>query len=136
LLSLYLLSRQRVNTGQYRLVRFAAPVAGTYNVTAKFEGVHFGLSTTDVRGLHNGASLFDADIDGCGGDPVFHTIRSSPTYSDQVALKEQRDRHFAVRYGKNKAHFGGTTGLTHVTLLPIWHEAAKNSHQESLKDGI
>jgi hypothetical protein len=50
------------NSGQYSMVRFVAPVAGIYKVTAQFEGVHFGLSTTDVHVLHNGVSLFDADI--------------------------------------------------------------------------
>ena len=62
------------NTGQYSLIRFVAPVAGTYDVTARFEGVHFGLSSTDVHVLHNSASLFDADIAGYGGDPAFHAV--------------------------------------------------------------
>src|SRR5271155_186469 len=33
--------------GQYSLVRFTAPVAGTYKVISQFEGIHYGLSTTD-----------------------------------------------------------------------------------------
>ncbi len=44
------------NTGQYSLIRFVAPVAGTYKITARYEGVHFGLSSTDVHVLHNSAS--------------------------------------------------------------------------------
>jgi len=113
------------NTGQYSLVRFVAPLTGTYKVTAQFEGVHFGLSTTDVHVLHNGASLFDADIDGYGGDPAFHPVQgSSPTaaYSGQVELKENDTVTFAVGYGKNRTHFGDTTGLfAHVVLLSRSH---------------
>src|SRR5271165_7375474 len=77
-------------TGQYSLVRFTAPVAGTYKISAQFAGIHYGLSTTDVHVLHNGTSLFDADIDGYGGDPAFHTVQgANPTasYSGQVELK-------------------------------------------------
>jgi hypothetical protein len=44
------------NTGQYSLIRFVAPVAGTYKINAHF-GVHFGLSSTDVHVLHCPAQL-------------------------------------------------------------------------------
>ena len=109
------------NTGQYSLIRFVSPVAGMYQITAKFEGVHFGLSTTDVHVLHNATVLFDADIEGYGGDPDFHKVEgASPTaaYSGQVALKENDTVTFAVGYGKNKTHFSDTTGLfARVVLL-------------------
>src|SRR5215470_4096553 len=65
------------NTGQYSLVRFVAPRAGNYSVNAKFAGIHFGLSTTDVHVLQNGISVFDADIVGYGGDTTFHKIEGS-----------------------------------------------------------
>ena len=45
------------NIGQYSLVRFTAPSAGIYAISARFEGVHFGLSTTDVHVLHNAAAM-------------------------------------------------------------------------------
>jgi hypothetical protein len=102
------------NTGQYSLIRFVAPVAGAYNVTAQFEGVHFGLSTTDVHVLHNGVSLFDADIAGYGGDPGFHAVQgASPaaSYSGKVRLSANDTVTFAVGYGKNKTNFSDTTGL-------------------------
>jgi hypothetical protein len=102
------------NTGQYSLIRFVAPVAGTYNVTARFEGVHFGLSSTDVHVLQNSASLFDADIAGYGGDPAFHAVQgASPTasYSGKVKLKANEIVTFAVGYGKNKTNSCDTTGL-------------------------
>jgi hypothetical protein len=108
------------NTGQYSLVRFVAPSAGTYKISAKFEGIHFGLSTTDVHVLHNDNALFDADIDGYGGDPAFHKIQGgSPTaeYSAQIKLKANDTITFAVGYGKNKTNFGDTTGLFARVIL-------------------
>ncbi|MGH9544912.1 MAG: hypothetical protein ACRD23_06820 [Terriglobales bacterium] len=102
------------NTGQYSLVRFVAPRAGRYTVTARFEGVHFGLSTTDVHVLHNATSLFRANIDGYGGDPAFHKVEGanpSAVYSGQVDLEANETVTFAVGYGKNKTNFGDTTGL-------------------------
>lgn len=108
------------NTGQYSLIRFIAPVAGIYQVTARFAGVHFGLSSTDVHVLHNARSLFDAEIDGYGGDPMFHKIEGrSPTasYSAQIELKAHDIVTFACGYGKNKTHFSDTTGLSASVTL-------------------
>jgi hypothetical protein len=102
------------NTGQYSLIRFVAPSAGTYKVTARFEGVHFGLSSTDVHVLHNSVSLFDADIAGYGGDPAFHAVEgASPTasYSGQLKLRVNDTLTFAVGYGENKTNSCDTTGL-------------------------
>ena len=102
------------NTGQYSLLRFIAPEPGTYEISARFAGVHFGLSTTDVHVLHNAVSLFDAFIEGYGGDPAFHKIEgASPTadYSGRVALKANDTITFACGYGRNQTHFSDTTGL-------------------------
>jgi hypothetical protein len=102
------------NTGQYSLIRFVAPEAGSYNVTARFEGAHFGLSSTDVHVLQNSVSLFDADIAGYGGDPAFHAVQgASPTasYSGKVKLRANDIVTFAVGYGKNKTNYCDTTGL-------------------------
>lgn len=109
------------NSGQYSLVRFVAPKAGNYSVSARFVGIHFGLSTTDVHVLKNGTLLFDADIDGYGGDPSFHNIQgSSPRaeYSDKITLKANDTITFAIGYGKNKTNSGDTTGLfARIVLL-------------------
>jgi hypothetical protein len=109
------------NSGQYSMVRFVAPQAGSYAVSAKFAGIHFGLSTTDVHVLLNGSSLFAADIDGYGGDPAFHAITgASPTadYAGTLKMKRGDTVTFAVGYGRNKTNYGDTTGLiVHVTLF-------------------
>jgi hypothetical protein len=108
------------SVGQYSLVRFVAPADGMYKVGAQFEGIHYGLSTTDVHVLHNGVSLFDADIDGYGGDPAFHKVEGpSPTasYSGKIELKANDTVTFAVGYGKNKTNSGDTTGLFAQVVL-------------------
>ncbi len=82
-------------------------------MSAKFEGIHYGLSTTDVHVLHNGTSLFDADIDGYGGDPAFHKVQgASPTaeYSGEVVVKADETITFCGRLmAKNKTHFPTAT---------------------------
>ena len=109
------------NSGQYSLVRFVAPTEGNYAVSARFAGIHFALSTTDVHVLKNGTSLFDADIDGYGGDPNFHKVQgASPTaeYSDKIMLKANDTITFAIGYGKNKTNSCDTTGLfARIVLL-------------------
>lgn len=108
------------NSGQYSLVRFLVPASGSYKIAAKFEGVHFGLSTTDVHVLHNATSLFDAEIQGYGGDPAYHkTEGNNPTasYSGTVNLRTNDTVTFAVGYGKNKTNFCDTTGLFAQVLL-------------------
>jgi hypothetical protein len=102
------------NSGQYSLVRFKAEKAGTYKITARFEGVHFGLSSTDVHVLRNGTALFDAEIAGYGGDPAFHPVQgTNPTasYTGTVSLLANDIVTFAVGYGENHTNFCDTTGL-------------------------
>ncbi|MFZ0760028.1 MAG: hypothetical protein WAM69_08775 [Candidatus Sulfotelmatobacter sp.] len=115
------------NSGQYSLVRFVAPVAGTYKVSAQFEGVHV-WSTTDVHVLHNATSVFDADIDGYGGDPAFRKVHgASPRaeYSGEIKMKANDTVTFAVGYGKNKTNYGDTTGLFARVLLLAGADSGK-----------
>jgi hypothetical protein len=103
------------NSGQYSLIRFVAPMDGTYQVKARFEGIHFGLSTTDVHVLHNAKSLLDAEIQGYGGDANFHKVEGAnpvAEYSGKVTLSKDDALTFACGYGKNQTHFGDTTGLS------------------------
>lgn len=107
------------NSGQYSMVRFVAPVGGAYKITAQFEGIHV-WSTTDVHVLHNATSLFDADIDGYGGDPAFrkvHGASPSAEYSGQIERIADDTVTFAVEYGKNKTNSGDTTGLFAKVIL-------------------
>jgi hypothetical protein len=109
------------NSGQYSLVRFTARLPGVYEISARFAGVHFGLSSTDVHVLHNAKSLFDAFIEGYGGDPKFHKVEgASPnaSYSGKIEVKARDTVTFACGYGRNKTHFSDTTGLfARIVLL-------------------
>jgi hypothetical protein len=109
------------NTGQYSLVRFITPRDGQYNISGRFEGIHFGLSTTDVHVLHNAESLFDAEIQGYGGDPRFHKVEGAnpaASFDKSILLRSGDIITFAVGYGANKTHFGDTSGLSaKITLL-------------------
>ena len=102
------------NNGQYSLVRFSAPASGAYRITARFEGIHFRLSSTDVHVLHNSIHLFDGNIDGYGGDSEFHPVEGAhPTasYEGSAQLAAHDTVTFAVGYGENKTNFNDTTGL-------------------------
>jgi hypothetical protein len=111
------------NSGQYSVVRFVSPMKGTFEVTARFEGIHFRLSSTDVHVLRNGKSLFDSEIEGYGGDTMFHGIEGAmpvASYTATLQLAAGDTITFAVGYGKNKTHYNDTTGLNAVVrqVLP------------------
>lgn len=109
------------NNGQYSMLRFKVPATGTYKINAVFEGVHYGLSSTDVHILHNSQSLFDALIEGYGGDASYHAITgASPvaSYDETLQLNKDDVIIFAVGYGANKNHYNDTTGLI-VSIDPV-----------------
>jgi hypothetical protein len=100
--------------GQYSVAVFTPHHAGLHHVDARFEAIHFGLSTTDVHILHNGHELFSADIDGYGGDPQFHPVvgtNPAATFIRDIELAEGDTLIFAVGVGRNGTHFCDTTGL-------------------------
>ena len=102
------------NNGQYSMLKFTAPVAGKYKVKVIFEGIHFRLSSTDVHVLLNAQSLFSDNINGYGGDSLFHAIqglRPLVTYEGTIDLQQNDSLTFAVGYGPNKTNFNDTTGL-------------------------
>ena len=79
-----------------------------------FEGLHYNLSSTDVHVRQGTTALFDALIDGYGGDPAFHAVvGKSPrqSYQGTVALAAGDTLAFAIGYGANKTYNNDTTGL-------------------------
>ena len=85
-----------------------------YGYVTAYSNLETMLSRLDVHVLHNGTSLFDADIDGYGGDPASHAVQgASPKaeYSGQVAMMKDDTITFAIGYGKNKTNSCDTTGL-------------------------
>jgi hypothetical protein len=102
------------NNGQYSMLCFTVPASGTYKLKAIFEGIHFGLSSTDVHILHNAKSIFTEIINGYGGDSSFHIITGSQpsvVYETTLILTKDDMLFFAVGYGLNKTHYNDTTGL-------------------------
>lgn len=102
------------NVGQYAVIRFVAPRPGRYRIKARFAGVHFRLSSTDVHVLAGATSLFDAVVEGYGGDPTFHPIEGAApraTWRGTVRLERGDVVSFAVGYGPNHTHFNDTTAL-------------------------
>ena len=72
------------NTGQYSLIRFVAPRTGNYSVKAKFVGIHYGLSTTDVHVLKT-AVLSSTRI-----STAMEEIRHFTRYKDQIPERSTR----------------------------------------------
>ena len=108
------------SAGQYSVVQFVAPASAVCDIEADFAGIHVRLSTTDVHVLVNDVSLFDAEIDGYGGDPSFHAVEGqSPqaSYRETRALELGDVLSFAVGVGSNGTNANDTTGLfVHLTL--------------------
>jgi hypothetical protein len=102
------------SVGQPAIVRFVAPRPGRYRVKARFAGIHFRLSSTDVHVLVNGLPVFDALVDGYGGDRAFHAIEGRSPRAAFVTTRRLAAGDvvtFAVGYGENGTHFNDTTGL-------------------------
>src|SRR5215831_7356491 len=121
------------NDGAYSIVRFAAPVTGDYKVTAQFAGIHYRLSTTDVHVLHNDAHLFDGEIDGYGGDTMFHAMEGShpaASWSGTVRMNAGDTISFAVGYGPNHTHYNDTT-----ELIAEVERVTENTNAPSIKSG-
>jgi hypothetical protein len=100
--------------GQYSVVQFAAPWSGKYQVVAAFSGIHVRLSSTDVHILRGEVALFDAEIDGYGGDPSLHPVaggKPSAGFTATLDLQQNEVLSFAVGYGVNQTHYNDTTGL-------------------------
>jgi hypothetical protein len=101
-------------SGQYSMLRFRVPLSGKYRIKVIFEGVHFRLSTTDVHVLLNAQSLFSDNINGYGGDSLFHAIvgpHPTSTYKGILQLQQNDELTFAVGYGSDGTNYNDTTGL-------------------------
>jgi hypothetical protein len=109
------LALEASSQGHYALVRLVVPRPGRYRIDARFAGVHFRLSTTDVYVVTNATTVFESEILGYGGDPGSHAIegeRPSAEYHGTHELAAGDLITFAVGYGRNQTHNNDTTGLT------------------------
>lgn len=110
--------------GQYAVVRFTAPEAGDYAVSAAFSGIDRSPTTTDVYVL-------------CRNKPVFQgwlNLRGQgnrAAYSGKLALASGDAVDFVVGWG-NGTHVCDSTGLDARLVAPGGRsfDAAKEFHAE------
>jgi uncharacterized protein (TIGR03437 family) len=94
--------------GQYSIVRWTAPRAGTYRISGAFRGldrVSSSASTDDHILLNSGTSLFSTTIEDFDEIKPFTLTRA-------VAAGDTID--FAVGYGSNQAYQNDSTGLSAI----------------------
>lgn len=96
--------------GEYSIVRWTAPMAGTYKIEGMFKGLDIGItaSTDDHILLNSSTSLFSTTINSFGETKPFSLTRT-------FAANDKID--FAVGYGGNTFH-NDSTGLF-VTITSV-----------------
>ncbi|MBS0191321.1 MAG: hypothetical protein U0573_09665 [Phycisphaerales bacterium] len=91
-------------SNEYSVVRFTAPVTGLYSFQASFIGADFvGPTTSNAVLLHNGVSLFGANVIG------YQTVVSSGMMLMSLTAGDTLDA--AVGFGPNGTYYGDSTGL-------------------------
>lgn len=101
------------STGSNSVMKWTAPVSGTYQISATFSGVDIVGTTTDVHvtkttlacTAQTVTSLFDGDVNGYGATATFNS--AVPIY---LAAGESVD--FRVGYGSNANFLNDSTGLS------------------------
>ena len=98
------------NNGNYAVLRWTAPSAGLFNITATFSGVSSapGGDSVDVHILDNGILIFDSTVN---GSP------SPTTYSGIQNLAQGATIDFAVGYGSDGSDHEDVTALA-ATIVP------------------
>jgi hypothetical protein len=96
--------------GEYSIVRWTAPAAGTYSITGAFRGLDRGNTTTDdhIR-LNSSTSLFSTTINS------FDEVKP---FSINRTLNAGDTLDFAVGFGDNGAYNNDSTGLA-VTITRV-----------------
>ena len=97
-------------SGQFSILRFTAPSAGDYQISATFSGIDTQTTTTDVHVLLDSSSIFDSSVnlDGHGNSVSFSTMVS-------LAVGDSID--FAVGIGDDGSPGFDTTALA-ATIVP------------------
>jgi len=95
--------------GERSVVRWTAPVAGTYVFTGRFQGIDTTGTTSDVLVTHNGGSIFSGNVNGYGATAPFTLTRT-------VAAGDTLE--FSVGYGSNGNYYNDSTGLSVTVSQP------------------
>jgi hypothetical protein len=96
--------------GTASVVRWTAPIAGTYSLSALFTGVDNGGTTTDVHILDNGVSIFDSVVNGY--------LNSTPPFNNTLTVGAGATIDFVVGFGSDGFYYNDSTALA-ATLSPI-----------------
>lgn len=94
--------------GQYSIVRWTAPISGTFSIAATFSGLSSAGDSVDVHILHDGSSIFNSTVIGSPSPATFSGLQS-------VLAGDTID--FAVGFGSNGNNFDDTTALS-ATIVP------------------
>jgi RHS repeat-associated protein len=88
-------------SGQYSVLRWTAPAAGTYAINATFTGVDNATTTTDVHVVVAGSDLFDGgiNVDGYG---------NTSTFTGTATLSAEQTIDFLVGFG-NGSYYSDST---------------------------
>ena len=102
--------------GQYSLLRWTAPAAGTFNLSAAFAGADSHPTSTDVHVLQNGSSIFDGYVG---------AFLTGPTFTKTLPLQAGDQVDVAVGFGNGSEYYDSTDvrftlnrERPAVTLLP------------------
>jgi hypothetical protein len=104
---------------EFGLLRFSAPMDGTYNVIGSFGGNDNRGTSSDVHILANGESIFSGLVNGFGPG-------SGPSFDLTVPLKSGDSIDFAVGTGHNGFANDGTGLATEITLVSGVFDAASD----------
>lgn len=88
--------------GQVAVIRWTAPTAGTYDVSATWTGGDFYFGGTDAHLLRNGSPIFNAQVVGYLG---------TRTYSGTIAAKAGDMLDFATGFGADGNYSSDTTRI-------------------------
>lgn len=99
--------------GQYSVLRFTAPTAGAYQVSAAFWGDDYaGPTSSDVH-VHTAAGdAFSALVAGYGPG-------STQSWTGQITLLQGQSVDFAVGFGSNQNYYYDSTGLSVVITAAV-----------------
>ena len=98
--------------GEFGIIRFTAPEAGTFELSTAFSGLDFvGPTSTDVHVLLNGSAIFNGTIEGYGGS-------SGLSFSKTLTLAMGDTLDFAVGYGTNHDYAFDSTAIN-ATLSSV-----------------
>jgi hypothetical protein len=90
--------------GEYSVIRFTTPAAGSFALSSAFEGIDYVGTTTQVYVLQNGTTLFSGPINGYG---------SNASFSTTVLLSAGESIDFAVGYS-NGSYLYDTTSISAI----------------------